>query len=98
MTYESLKPLLAPYAPSSAATHMLAASLAETAACLIRVPTEVIKSRQQTSAYGARVSTWRAALAVGREQAGWKGYYRGFASTVGREVSCGCSYCGARSK
>ncbi len=35
-----------------AGVHMAAASMAEVAACLIRVPTEVIKSRQQTMTYG----------------------------------------------
>ena len=68
---------------------MLSASLAETAACLIRVPTEVIKSRQQTLSYGEKVSTFQAFLAVGKE-AGVRGYYRGFASTVGREIPFTC--------
>ncbi|KDN43096.1 mitochondrial carrier [Tilletiaria anomala UBC 951] len=69
--------------------HMASASMAETAACLIRVPTEVIKSRQQTLSYGSTVSTWEAFRTVGRES-GLRGYYRGFASTVGREIPFTC--------
>ena len=52
---------------------------------MIRVPTEVIKSRQQTSAYGTKTSSAQAFRAVMRE-AGPRGYYRGFAGPVGREV------------
>ncbi|KAG6818245.1 hypothetical protein H0H93_006572, partial [Arthromyces matolae] len=33
--------------------HMLSASLGEVTACLVRVPTEVIKTRTQTMTYGA---------------------------------------------
>ena len=90
VAYETLKPFLSTSLQTSpAATHMLSASLAETAACLIRVPTEVIKSRQQTLSYGEKVSTFQAFLAVGKE-AGVRGYYRGFASTVGREIPFTC--------
>lgn len=97
-TYESMKPTLARVFPDvfgergslgQGGLHMASASVAETAACLIRVPTEVVKSRQQTSAYGAKTSTFEAFKMVFKES-GVRGYYRGFAGTVMREVSLVC--------
>lgn len=93
VVYESMKPVIRQsqlFGPShgsssQAGGHMLAASTAEVAACLIRVPTEVIKSRQQTSTYGSKATTLQAFQAVWRET-GLRGYYRGFAGTIGREV------------
>jgi hypothetical protein len=72
-----------------AGVHMAAASMAEVAACLIRVPTEVIKSRQQTMTYGRGTTTLQAFKKVFQE-AGVRGYYRGFGSTVGREIPFTC--------
>lgn len=53
---------------------------------MIRVPTEVIKTRSQTSAYGKGVLS---SIAVARhtlEVDGLRGFYRGFGITVAREV------------
>ncbi|KAN0064330.1 S-adenosylmethionine transporter [Thecaphora frezii] len=97
-TYESMKPTLKRLAPAvfgehgslgPAGLHMASASLAEMAACLIRVPTEVVKSRQQTSSYGAKTTTSQAFKMVFKES-GMRGYYRGFAGTVGREIPFTC--------
>lgn len=97
-TYESMKPTLVRWFPGvlgtegslgPAGVHMAAASIAETAACLIRVPTEVIKSRQQTMTYGKGTTTLQAFVKVFQE-AGIRGYYRGFGSTVGREIPFTC--------
>lgn len=58
---------------------------------MIRVPTEVIKTRTQTSAYG---DLGRSSLAAARQvlsNDGWKGFYRGFGTTIMREV-CNDSY------
>ncbi|XP_035761052.1 S-adenosylmethionine mitochondrial carrier protein isoform X2 [Neolamprologus brichardi] len=63
-------------------THMLAASLGEVVACLIRVPTEVVKQRAQASLSS---STYNILLATLREE-GVRGLYRGYGSTVLREV------------
>ncbi|TFK60966.1 mitochondrial carrier [Pluteus cervinus] len=85
-TYETLKknsPLPPHLAPI---THMLSASVGEIAACLVRVPTEVIKTRTQTSTYGSTAqSSWAAAKLVLRND-GWAGFYRGFGSTILREI------------
>ena len=56
------------------------------AACLIRVPTEVIKTRTQTSIYGVSAQTSLAAVQVVFSKEGWRGFYRGFGPTIMREV------------
>lgn len=92
VVYESIKPIISQNeifgekdTVGQAGGHMVAASSAEVAACLIRVPTEVIKSRQQTSSYGIKTTTTQVFQVVWRES-GLKGYYRGFAGTISREV------------
>uniref|UniRef100_A0A3P9M307 Mitochondrial S-adenosylmethionine carrier protein n=1 Tax=Oryzias latipes TaxID=8090 RepID=A0A3P9M307_ORYLA len=67
VTYECAKSLLgaggAPAAPQAApVTHMLAASLGEVVACLIRVPAEVVKQRTQASPSSSTYSTLLATL------------------------------------
>lgn len=88
-TYEAMKnnhlPRFFPSLPPSL-IHMLAASSGELAACLVRVPTEVIKTRAQTSAYGGKTGSLEAAKMVWRSE-GIRGFGRGFGMTVAREVS-----------
>lgn len=55
-------------------------------ACLIRVPTEIVKSRTQTSAYGAGASSLMSATNVWKLE-GLRGFYRGFGITLAREVN-----------
>ncbi|TBU29976.1 S-adenosylmethionine transporter [Dichomitus squalens] len=83
-TYDTLKktlPLPSDYAPVA---HMISASIGEVAACSIRVPTEVIKTRMQTSTYGATSSLAAARHVLSTE--GVRGFYRGFGSTIMREI------------
>lgn len=84
VTYEGAKSLLgAAVAPHMApVTHMLAASLGEIVACLIRVPTEVVKQRTQAC---PSTNTYQVLLATLREE-GVRGLYRGYGSTVLREI------------
>ncbi|XP_048878989.1 S-adenosylmethionine mitochondrial carrier protein isoform X3 [Brienomyrus brachyistius] len=84
VTYEATKSLLgARGAPHAAApTHMLAASLGEIVACLIRVPTEVVKQRAQA---GPSSGTLQVLLQTLRQEGFW-GLYRGYGSTVLREI------------
>jgi len=83
VTYDTLKQTL-PVAPPF--NHMLSASVGEIAACLIRVPTEVIKTRTQTSTYGPSVtSSWASAKQVMKTD-GFAGFYRGFFITIIREI------------
>jgi solute carrier family 25 S-adenosylmethionine transporter 26 len=78
-----------PAAAPAAATHMLAASLGEVAACAVRVPTEVVKQRAQASQHPSS----RAALVhilAQRHTHGlarvWQELYRGWGITILREV------------
>jgi hypothetical protein len=83
-TYSQLKQSL-PIAHTHPLNHVISASLGEVAACLVRVPTEVVKSRTQTAAYGAGVSSFGALMRVANAE-GLGGLYRGFGSTIMREV------------
>ncbi|KZT60662.1 mitochondrial carrier [Calocera cornea HHB12733] len=94
-TYEyikhSLSTLPALSSDSAApARHILAASLGEVAACLVRVPTEVVKSAAQTGAYarpglGGAVGSLASATSLWRSE-GLRGFYKGFGITVAREI------------
>ncbi len=69
--------------------HMLAASFGETAACLVRVPTEVIKQNMQTSGTPL-VDTWKTIIAQKEANAFASsilgGLYRGYGITLMREI------------
>ncbi|KAM4582207.1 mitochondrial S-adenosylmethionine carrier protein isoform 1-T1 [Fundulus diaphanus] len=87
VTYECAKSLFgasgAFAAPHAApVSHMLAASLGEIVACLIRVPTEVVKQRTQASPSSSSYNMLRATLT----EEGFRGLYRGYSSTVLREI------------
>ncbi|KAL5606885.1 hypothetical protein BROUX41_003262 [Berkeleyomyces rouxiae] len=93
-TYETVKTTLAARlrlsanpAVDAAATHMLAASLGEVAACAVRVPTEVVKQRAQAGQHGGSSRAALAAiLAQGSLPRVWAALYRGWGITVMREV------------
>eukprot|EP00484_Ammonia_sp_Unknown_P028028 CAMPEP_0197047666 /NCGR_PEP_ID=MMETSP1384-20130603/23126_1 /TAXON_ID=29189 /ORGANISM="Ammonia sp." /LENGTH=306 /DNA_ID=CAMNT_0042479637 /DNA_START=243 /DNA_END=1163 /DNA_ORIENTATION=- len=89
VTYESSKPFIHHRVLGSKEamnnnplTHMMAAATGETAACLIRVPTEVIKQRMQTGGYD-RLSV---ALTHTFKSYGIRGFYAGYLTTVAREI------------
>ncbi|KDR83113.1 hypothetical protein GALMADRAFT_238935 [Galerina marginata CBS 339.88] len=85
-TYETMKKTF-PFSESLAPVkHMISASVAEVAACLIRVPTEVVKTRTQTSTYGALGGSSFAAAKLVLTNEGLRGFYRGFGITVMREI------------
>nr|DBA18616.1 TPA: hypothetical protein GDO54_016847 [Pyxicephalus adspersus] len=85
VTYETVKCLLHSGSSSylSPVVHMAAASLGEVVACLIRVPSEVVKQRAQVSPSSTTYQMFAATL----RQEGIRGLYRGYKSTVLREVS-----------
>lgn len=100
-TYETMKPIIAKQqqlyvgndAYSPALTHMIAASIGEAAACLIRVPTEVIKSKMQTNAAGSSTLTSTVQLVLSEKgdtrafaSSIFGGLYRGYGITLMREV------------
>ncbi|CAG7816967.1 unnamed protein product [Allacma fusca] len=68
--------------PNHPLVHMGAASLGEIAACSIRVPVDIIKQRRQ--AFGHLGVT--EILTGIRQHEGISGYYRGYASTIFREI------------
>ncbi|KAH7876042.1 mitochondrial carrier domain-containing protein [Lentinula edodes] len=84
-TYDTMKKTLPLPDHLAPVKHVVSASLGEIAACLIRVPTEVIKTRMQTSSYGTGLSSFAAARILWTND-GLKGFYRGFGITVMREI------------
>ncbi|CEG69395.1 hypothetical protein RMATCC62417_05480 [Rhizopus microsporus] len=86
VTYEATKRVLSTTLDHAPLTHMIAASCGETIACTVRVPTEVIKQRMQTKQF---TSTSAAVSHVLRTE-GILGMYRGFLSTVAREIPFTC--------
>ncbi|KAI6139310.1 mitochondrial carrier domain-containing protein [Pisolithus tinctorius] len=85
-TYDLMKRTLPMQGQLAPLNHMISASVGEVAACLIRVPTEVIKTRAQTSSYGSSVASSLAAAKLVLKNDGFKGFYRGFGITVMREI------------
>jgi solute carrier family 25 (mitochondrial S-adenosylmethionine transporter), member 26 len=73
---------------SEALSHMTAASVGEAAACLVRVPTEVIKSKMQTGNSFGLMETFRSVLQERHGILGnlTGGLYRGYGITLMREI------------
>jgi solute carrier family 25 (mitochondrial S-adenosylmethionine transporter), member 26 len=97
-TYETMKPIVVAqqeryfgYQNETAVCHMIAASVAEGVACLVRVPTEVIKAKMQTATIHLSLSdTIKVVLAEkhgGGPLSGLTGgLYRGYGITLFREI------------
>ncbi|KAI9292849.1 mitochondrial carrier [Neoconidiobolus thromboides FSU 785] len=66
--------------------HMLAASTGEVTACLVRVPTEVIKQRLQTNQYTTYLHAVKSIL----KEESILGFYKGYSTTVLREIPFTC--------
>ena len=66
-----------------AVVHMISASAGEVVACLVRVPTEVIKQRMQAGQHGSMVEVVQATL---RLPGGAVNLYQGFGITIMREI------------
>lgn len=79
-----------PSKATEAATHMIAASLGEIAACSIRVPTEIVKQRAQAGHHGGSSAKVLRAILSQYSTHGfasvWRGLYRGWGITIFREV------------
>lgn len=90
LTYETIKDKLHGYKQFSAfgryhaLNHMIAASFGDFAACTIRVPSEIIKMRSQTS-LGENLTNM-GILKETLAKEGPLGLYRGFFSTVLRDI------------
>jgi solute carrier family 25 S-adenosylmethionine transporter 26 len=87
VTYEKAKKAIAERAPDTnkSVVHMLAASVGEFIACLVRVPTEVIKQRMQT-AVASSAGLSRVISEVRASPKGMGGFYAGFTATLMREI------------
>ena len=79
-------------AKNPALSHMVAASMGESAACLVRVPTEVLKAKMQTSeANASSLSRTFGLVLAEKEHSGplgrfTGGLYRGYGITLMREI------------
>lgn len=87
ISYEVIKDTMEPmvqkqYAPL---VHMLAASIGEVMACLIRVPTELAKQRRQ-ALIGLHRSGLQILVDAYKTEGVRRGVYRGFLSTVLRDL------------
>ncbi|EFA09096.1 S-adenosylmethionine mitochondrial carrier protein homolog [Tribolium castaneum] len=87
LTYESFKYYTEPHvAPHSLPlVYMTGASISEVVACLIRVPMEVVKQRRQTTTNHKHTSLRILKHAI-KSEGIIKGLYRGFGSTIIREI------------
>lgn len=97
-TYETMKPVVENNFRTEAAeqessiSHMIAASMGEAMACLVRVPTEVIKSKMQTAT--TKIGLWDTIKIILTERHGVHpmlssltgGLYRGYGITLLREI------------
>lgn len=87
-----LKTELPTYLPSLSVTttthlsHMVAASLGEIAACMVRVPAEVIKQRTQSLQFNSSWESFKYILSNKSGEGVWRGLYRGWSTTIMREI------------
>lgn len=94
ITYETTKEVLHKYDPFKsgsslhAVSHVVAASLGEAASCLVRVPYEIVKIRRQTMSAKQTIGlmTNKQILKNIVTNEGYAGFYRGFFSTIYRDV------------
>jgi len=83
--YESTKkilnnmPVISAFQPG---VHMLSAATGEIMACIIRVPVEVVKQRQQAGVHSSSIHLLQSVL----KSEGFIGLYRGYRTTVLREI------------
>ncbi|MGH8336149.1 MAG: MC/SLC25 family protein, partial [Gammaproteobacteria bacterium] len=97
-TYEGLKPIVRDWLAyldlkdQEALGHMTAASVGEAAACLVRVPTDVVKSKMQTAQpelglFVTIKTVWQERHGGGNPLTQWTGgLYRGYGITLFREI------------
>jgi len=78
-TYESAKRHLG---GADVVNHCTAAALGEIVACIVRVPIDNVKQKMQAGAF----TTTRSTVAGIRVRDGWGGFYKGFSTTVMRDV------------
>ncbi|XP_052901692.1 S-adenosylmethionine mitochondrial carrier protein homolog [Anopheles moucheti] len=87
-TYETMKSHLRQHAAHGQLpyVHMMSAAVAEVVACLIRVPIEIVKQRRQALLNKGNGSSLQILYSALRNEGIRKGLYRGFGTTVMRDV------------
>lgn len=90
VTYDTLKTTTKDKLPQTA-SHMLAASAGEVAACFVRVPAEIVKQRTQAGhkGVGGRATLWANLRYLLQNKLGEgtiRGLYRGWNTTIMREI------------
>ncbi|EPX73095.1 S-adenosylmethionine transporter [Schizosaccharomyces octosporus yFS286] len=85
-TYETMKTKLhhSGLALSEPVIHMTSGSMGEIAACLVRVPTEVIKQRAQAS--GGTLSSRNVLQTIWKSEQSLRSLYSGYGITIMREI------------
>lgn len=96
VTYDTCKeglkihlPMLFPSMTTSKSihlSHMIAASLGEIAACMVRVPAEVIKQRTQSLQFNSSLESFKYIISNKSGEGVFKGLYRGWSTTIMREI------------
>ncbi|KAF0696005.1 Aste57867_13218 [Aphanomyces stellatus] len=84
-TYETTKAFLQkqnPHLADSPVIHMASAAMGETASCLVRGPTEIVKQNLQTGAF----KTFAESVQSIYSTRGIGGFYRGYFSLLAREI------------
>lgn len=84
--YETLKPFISSKLPAAnpVVAHMIAAAAGETASCLVRVPTDTLKTKMQA---GGGIETISSTLRLVLSEPGlFGGLYRGYGITLLREI------------
>jgi len=83
-TYETVKPIAKNFFGEDrpVAIQGLAACTGECMACLVRVPTEIVKQRMQTGQYGGLQEGVSKIMST----EGISGFYRGYLTTITREI------------
>ncbi|KAL3229607.1 putative mitochondrial carrier protein PET8 [Nakaseomyces bracarensis] len=74
-------------------THMFSSSMGEIAACMVRVPAEVVKQRSQTSTSATGGGSWETLKVILRNENGEgirRNLYRGWSTTIMREIPFTC--------
>lgn len=90
ITYDSLKAYTKDKLPTTI-SHMVSASSGEIAACLVRVPAEIVKQRTQAGVLGVgnKASSWANFQYLVQNKSGegvFRGLYRGWNTTIMREI------------
>lgn len=86
VTYDTAKTKFKNKGTNDHLSHMMAASMGEIAACLARVPAEVLKQRTQSLQFNSGMEAFRAILNNKSGEGILKGLYRGWGSTIMRDI------------